>query len=87
MKSLPTNYQSYLLRIWQEQDFGTWRASLTNISTRECHAFANMTTLYSFLHEQTVLCADLNKKEIQRKSSGILNIFEPSEEEKRLEEG
>jgi hypothetical protein len=82
MKSLLTNYQSYLLRIWQEQDFGIWRASLTNISTHECHAFSNITTLYTFLHEQTIPPAELNKyKDYQRKSNPTPGFLEPSDEE------
>ena len=50
---MTTNYQSYLLRIWQDNQFGTWRASLTNISTREWQAFPDINYLFSFLHEQT----------------------------------
>jgi hypothetical protein len=83
MKSLPTNYQSYLLRIWQEHEYGTWRASLTNISTRECHAFSNLAVLYSYLHEQTNSHAKLNQfTEYQTESTGFPVFMESSDEEK-----
>jgi hypothetical protein len=72
MRNLPTTYQSYLLRIWQEQDYGTWRASLTNVATRECQAFSNITTLYTYLHEQTMAQEELNQfKDFQRKGIKI----------------
>lgn len=77
MKSLPTNYQSYLLRIWQEEDYGTWRASLTNISTRECHAFSDITNLYSYLHEQTIRRAEREQLENQRKNNKTPDFLEP----------
>lgn len=47
------NYQSYLLRIWQDNELGNWRASLTNISTREWQAFPNIVNLFSYLEDQT----------------------------------
>ena len=71
MKSLPTNYQSYLLRIWQEGDAGTWRASLTDISTRECHAFANANKLFSFLHEQMGTQVELKIADQSKKGQSV----------------
>ena len=72
MRNLPTTYQSYLLRIWQEDEYSTWRASLTNVATRECQAFSNITTLYTYLHEQTLAQGELNQFEnFQRKGIKI----------------
>lgn len=45
-------YQSYLLRMWKEGEPNGWRASLENVTTRECHNFASMTNLLSFLYNQ-----------------------------------
>jgi len=56
------NYQSYLLRIWQESDSETCRATLENIITHERFSFPNLTALFSFLAEQTI--TDLDKKDI-----------------------
>ena len=82
MKSLSINYQSYLLRIWQERVYGTWRASLTDISTRECHAFSNINTLYTFLHEKTLSEAE-SENEFFRVNSQISDFLELSEEEEK----
>ena len=81
MKSLSINYQSYLLRIWQERVYGTWRASLTDIATRECHAFSNINTLYTFLHEKTMSGAD-SETEFTQINSKIADYLELKEEEK-----
>ena len=75
MRNLPTTYQSYLLRIWQEQDYGTWRASLTNVATRECQAFSNITTLYTFLHEQTMAQEELTGLKISKEKASKSRFF------------
>jgi hypothetical protein len=45
-------YQSYLLRLWKDQNAPGWRASLQDVTTHECHNFANLSTLLSFIFGQ-----------------------------------
>lgn len=71
------NYQSYLLRIWLDNEFGTWRASLTNIATREWQAFPNIVNLFSYLQEQT--------REIKEKDMRI--CIQENKESTELQEG
>lgn len=49
MKAGARIYQSYILRIWQEQPGGDWRSSLTDTRTQECTAFATLTELFAYL--------------------------------------
>jgi len=46
------SYQSFLLRLWKENDSEELRASLENVTTHECHYFANMSALISFIYGQ-----------------------------------
>lgn len=48
-----TNYQAYMLRIWQEDEELPWRASLQNPHTGEQHHFATLSHLFAFLEAQT----------------------------------
>jgi len=82
-RNLPTTYQSYLLRIWQENELGTWRASVTNVATRECHAFSNIATLYKFLHEQTMAQEDLNQFQNFQRESTKIPVFSEILEDKK----
>jgi hypothetical protein len=54
MKPSRTAYQSYLLRLWCEDEKGEWRASLENVATNKCHNFPNMVDLFEFLKSQTI---------------------------------
>ena len=64
MKSARTAYQSYLLRLWCEDEKGEWRATLEDVATSECHNFPNMASLFAFLNCQTVpLDGNLSIKE------------------------
>jgi hypothetical protein len=46
-------YQSYLLRIWREDDSLPWRAQVENPSTNETHGFPTLKALLDFLEEQS----------------------------------
>lgn len=52
--SMPTTrrYQSYLLRIWRENDSLPWRAQVENPSTNETHGFPTLKALLVFLEER-----------------------------------
>ena len=46
---------SYLLRLWQAEQEGTWvwRASLENAHTGERRGFAGLAEMYAFLEQET----------------------------------
>jgi hypothetical protein len=46
------NYQSYLLRLWQEDTQTPWRASLQSTSSEEIYHFATLEALFAFLDGQ-----------------------------------
>lgn len=52
-----TNYQSYLLRMWQTTDGDQviWRASLDSPGTGERLSFASLEALFAFLEVQTAV--------------------------------
>ena len=52
LKPSTEGYQSYLLRLWKEQNSLGWRASLQDVSTHECHNFANLANLLAFIYDQ-----------------------------------
>ena len=45
-------YQSYLLRLWKDENAPGWRASLQDVRTNECHNFANVSHLLTFIYGQ-----------------------------------
>ena len=45
-------YQSYLLRLWKDQTTESWRASLQDVRTNECHNFADVSHLLTFIYSQ-----------------------------------
>ena len=47
------NYLAFLLRLWQEDDTDTWRATLENPHDGECFGFPDLEKLYAFLDERT----------------------------------
>lgn len=54
MKEKP-NYQSYLLRLWREDEHLPWRATLQNPHTGEQEGFASLERLFTFLRQQTTV--------------------------------
>ena len=54
MAKLPTAYQSYLLRLWKEDDEAVWRASLDSTETGERLGFESVDALCDFLKTQTI---------------------------------
>ena len=49
------NELRYLLHLWNDgEQEQAWRASLTELRTREVTMFASCETLYAFLHERTL---------------------------------
>ena len=51
-------YQSYLLRIWKENESGDWRAVLLSIPTQERRLFSNLQALFDFLDQPAGLTRD-----------------------------
>jgi hypothetical protein len=51
-------YQSYLLRLWREDDAMEWRASLQSTATGEMQGFASLADLIAYLQSQAVLPVD-----------------------------
>lgn len=73
------DYQSYLLRLWKEQDTAGWRASLENVTTHERHYFPNVSTLFSFLYGQVDQAMSENESgqyEPYRKKSKTTPVFQ-----------
>lgn len=54
MKQPTDSYQSYLLRLWQEERDGVllWRASLESVQTRERWGFVGLPEVFAFLDQQ-----------------------------------
>jgi hypothetical protein len=52
-KHFGRNYLAYLLRLWQEGDETSWRATLENPHNGKRYAFSNLEKLYAFLEERT----------------------------------
>lgn len=52
-----TQYYSYLLRLWQSNDFETtvWRASLESAFTGQQYSFATLAELFEFLEQLVAL--------------------------------
>ena len=46
-------YQSYLLRLWQDNPQAMWHATAQSIKTNEIVHFADLESLYRFLAAQT----------------------------------
>ena len=54
-----SDYQSYLLRLWRENDEEKgWRASLESSRTGERRGFARLDDLFRFLRRQTGVLPD-----------------------------
>lgn len=65
MKRQRDRYQSYLLRLWQEECDGglVWRASVESVQTRERWGFVGLPALFTFLDQQVQATKDDNRKE------------------------
>lgn len=77
--TLSQNHQSYLLRLWKEGEPVSWRASLHNVNTQECHHFANMNHLLSFLSTQlgqAIIELDNREFEPYRRASQKTPVFQ-----------
>ncbi len=48
-----TIYQSYLLRLWQEDGHAMWHCSAQSIQTKEVTHFADLDSLFTYLAAQT----------------------------------
>ena len=59
----PSDYISYLLRVWQtsSEENMAWRASLESPHTGERIGFANLDKLFAFLRQQTGAVYDSDK--------------------------
>ncbi len=55
MKESIAIYQSYLLRLWQDNPYALWHASVQSVQTSEVIHFADLDALISFLWGQTAL--------------------------------
>jgi hypothetical protein len=65
MKQPTDSYQSYLLRLWQEECDGVrvWRASVESVQTRERWGFVGLPALFTFLDQQIQATKNDNRKE------------------------
>lgn len=45
-------YQSYLIRLWQDGKDAPWRASAKDVVTGQQHLFVSPEQLFSYLHKQ-----------------------------------
>lgn len=48
--SKPSNYQSYLLRLWRDNAQAAWQASLQSTATEQVHHFPDLEQMWAFLH-------------------------------------
>ena len=54
MHESAAKYQSYLVRLWQDDPYALWRATAQHVQTRETVHFADLDALFTFLWAQTV---------------------------------
>ena len=52
-KHLGRNYLAYILRLWDEGEETTWRATLDNTHNGKRYAFSDIEKLYAFLEART----------------------------------
>lgn len=53
MEHSPSQYRSYLLRLWCSGYGKTWRVMVEEVGSHETHYFADLEELCAFLREQT----------------------------------
>jgi hypothetical protein len=46
-------YCAYLVRLWQDGSYASWRALAKNVLTEEEHYFGSIEELFTFLESQT----------------------------------
>jgi len=65
MKQPTDRYQSYLLRLWQEERNGVrvWRASVESVQTHEQWGFVGLPALFAFLEQQLQATRNDNRKD------------------------
>jgi hypothetical protein len=65
MKQPTDSYQSYLLRLWQEERAGVpiWHASLESVQTRERWGFVGLAEVFAFLNQQIQSTQNDNRKD------------------------
>lgn len=65
MKQPTETYQSYLLRLWQEERDGVhiWRAALESVQTRERWGFVGLAEAFAFLDQQLQMTKNDNRKD------------------------
>lgn len=49
-----SRYQSYLIRMWRSAPESFWRASAQHTQTGETVTFANLESMFRFLHNQSI---------------------------------
>lgn len=49
------SYNIFVLRFWQESHSPTWRILLENAQTGQRHGFTEMSQLYAFLEQATMV--------------------------------
>jgi hypothetical protein len=52
-QSQPSNYQSYVVRLWREGPTSPWRATVRCALTGEQKQFASLEGLMAYLHDKT----------------------------------
>jgi len=63
-EKITQQYQSFLVRLWQDSPGAPWRASTQNVLTGEEQRFANMESLFVFLQSQTAVIETSNSKSL-----------------------
>lgn len=53
MRTISTQYHSFLLRLWRDDFEGDWRASLQDVKSGECFYFASMDAMVEFMMRKT----------------------------------
>lgn len=52
----PSEYRSYLLRLWRAGEHGPWRAMLAPVGRDERHSFSALDELFAYL--ETEACGE-----------------------------
>jgi hypothetical protein len=55
-------YHSYLVRLWQANPDGVWRAMIQSVRTGETVRFADLESLFVFLQSQTIVHSSSQEK-------------------------
>jgi hypothetical protein len=75
----PSHYRAYLVRLWQDNPGGNWRASAQSAQTGEKILFADLTKLVAFLYAQT----DVDQPTPPESASFSVPTPEPRSDENR----